>query len=77
MQFVVQTSQPYEQLQIMVDKLLESARQYPGMVNLDSDLKLNKPELKIDLDRDKVAEHGPRGRHASGARSRPCSAAAR
>ena len=57
-QFVVQTSQPYEQLQIMVDKLLESARQYPGMVNLDSDLKLNKPQLKIDLDRDKVASMG-------------------
>ena len=57
-QFVVQTSQPYEQLQIMVDKLLESARQYPGMVNLDSDLKLNKPQLKIDLDRDKVSSMG-------------------
>jgi multidrug efflux pump len=55
---VVQTSQPYEQLQVMVDKLLAEARQYPGMVNLDSDLKLNKPQLKIDLDRDKVASMG-------------------
>ncbi len=57
-QVVVQTSQPYEQLQTMVDQLLAEARQYPGMVNLDSDLKLNKPELKIDLDRDKVANMG-------------------
>jgi multidrug efflux pump len=55
---VVQTSQPYEQLQVMVDKLLAEARQYPGMVNLDSDLKLNKPQLKIDLDREKVASMG-------------------
>ena len=28
------------------------------MVNLDSDLKLNKPQLKIDLDRDKVSSMG-------------------
>ncbi len=55
---VIQTSQPYEQLQVMVDKLLAEARQYPGMVNLDSDLKLNKPQLRIDLDRDKVANMG-------------------
>ncbi len=55
---VIQTSQPYEQLQSMVDQLLAEARKYPGMVNLDSDLKLNKPQLKIDLDRDKVASMG-------------------
>ncbi len=55
---VIQTSQPYEQLQAMVDQLLAEARKYPGMVNLDSDLKLNKPQLKIDLDRDKVANMG-------------------
>ena len=29
-----------------------------GMVNLDTDLKLNKPELKVDLDREKVANIG-------------------
>ena len=28
------------------------------MVNLDTDLKLNKPELKVDLDREKVANIG-------------------
>ena len=58
MQFVIQTSQPYEELQKLVDALLAEARNYPGMVNLDTDLKLNKPELKVDLDREKVANIG-------------------
>ncbi len=62
-QFVIQTSAPYAELQKMVDALLAEARDYPGMVNLDTDLKLNKPELKVDLDRDKVVQHRPRGRH--------------
>ena len=57
-QFVIQTSQPYEELQKLVDALLAEARNYPGMVNLDTDLKLNKPELKVDLDREKVANVG-------------------
>jgi multidrug efflux pump len=57
-QFVVQTSAPYAELQKMVDALLAEARSYPGMVNLDTDLKLNKPELKVDLDRAKVANIG-------------------
>jgi multidrug efflux pump len=57
-QFVIQTSAPYAELQKMVDTLLAEARDYPGMVNLDTDLKLNKPELKVDLDRDKVANIG-------------------
>jgi multidrug efflux pump len=57
-QFVIQTSAPYADLQKMVDALLAAARDYPGMVNLDTDLKLNKPELKVDLDRDKVANIG-------------------
>ena len=57
-QFVIQTSAPYAELQKMVDALLAEARDYPGMVNLDTDLKLNKPELKVDLDRDKVANIG-------------------
>ncbi|MFO1070669.1 MAG: efflux RND transporter permease subunit [Geminicoccaceae bacterium] len=56
--FVIQTTGPYSELQQMVDALLAEARKFPGMVNVDSDLKLNKPELKIDLDRDKVANVG-------------------
>ena len=34
------------------------ARTNPGLINVDSDLKLNKPELKVSLDRDKAADSG-------------------
>jgi multidrug efflux pump len=57
-QFVIQTSLPYSEFQGMVDRLLAKARNFPGLVNLDTDLKLNKPELKINLDRDKTADLG-------------------
>jgi multidrug efflux pump len=54
-QYVLQSSQPYEVLQAAVDQLTAAARQNPGLQNLDSDLKLNKPQLKVDIDREKAA----------------------
>ena len=56
-QFVVQGNS-YAELQTMVDALLAKASKYPGLVNVDSDLKLNKPQLKVVLDRDKAANVG-------------------
>ena len=56
-QFVVQGSS-YEELDQMVDKLMAKARAYPGLSNLDTDLKLNKPQIAVDVDRDKVAAVG-------------------
>jgi multidrug efflux pump len=56
-QFVIQAP-TYEELDTMVEKLLARARAYPGLANLDSDLKLNKPQLLVDVDRDKVAAVG-------------------
>ncbi len=56
-QFVIQAPS-YEELDRMVDKLLARARKYPGLANLDTDLKLNKPQLIVDVDRDKVAAVG-------------------
>ncbi|HVO17108.1 MAG TPA: efflux RND transporter permease subunit [Alphaproteobacteria bacterium] len=57
-QFVLQTSAPYSELQKAVDQLMAAARANPSLVNLDSDLKLNKPELRVDVDRDKAADLG-------------------
>ncbi|MGH6943327.1 MAG: efflux RND transporter permease subunit, partial [Geminicoccaceae bacterium] len=57
-QFVIQTSQPYEELEKMTDAVMAAAQNLPGLVNLDTDLKLNKPELKVDIDRAKVADIG-------------------
>lgn len=56
-QFVIQGSS-YAELQAMVDKLMEKARSYPGLANVDTDLRLNKPQLSVILKRDKVADVG-------------------
>ncbi|WP_455210719.1 efflux RND transporter permease subunit [Kaarinaea lacus] len=48
----------YAQLNESVGKFMEKARSYPGLANLDSDLKLNKPQLSVTLNRDKVADVG-------------------
>jgi multidrug efflux pump len=57
-EFVIQTSGTYEQLQEYVSTLLERVNDYPGLTNVDTDLKLNKPEFRIALDRAKVADLG-------------------
>jgi multidrug efflux pump len=56
-QYVVQADS-YETLQKAVDALLERARTYPGLVNVDSDLKLNKPQFSVTVDRDRAADLG-------------------
>ncbi len=56
--FVIQTSRPYAELQAMVDALLDKVRDYPGLVDVDSDLKLNSPQLDIAVDREKAASMG-------------------
>ncbi|MBX9682405.1 MAG: efflux RND transporter permease subunit [Hyphomicrobium sp.] len=57
-EFVIQSSGTYQELQSFVDKLLEKAREYPGLESLDTDLKLNTPELRVDINRGKVADLG-------------------
>ncbi|APF36418.1 multidrug transporter AcrB [Chelatococcus daeguensis] len=57
-EFVVQTSGTYEELQGYVDKLMERIDAWPGLINVDTDLKLNKPEFRVELDRAKVADLG-------------------
>jgi multidrug efflux pump len=42
----------------MVDQVLDRVRQYPGMTNADTDLRLNKPQLSVTLNRDKIAAVG-------------------
>ncbi len=54
-QYVLQTSQPYEVLQQALDQMMAAARKNPRLQNLDSDLKLNKPQLKVGIDREKAA----------------------
>jgi multidrug efflux pump len=57
-EFVIQTSGTYEQLEDYANKLLDQAEKYPGLESLDTDLKLNTPELRLEVDRAKVADLG-------------------
>jgi multidrug efflux pump len=57
LQFVVQAPS-YAELDRAVEALMAKIRTYPGLVNADSDLKLNKPQLKVDINRDKAAQMG-------------------
>ena len=56
--FVVQTTGSWEELDTLVQKLLLKIAQNPQLTNPDSDLKLNKPELRVELNRDKIAAIG-------------------
>jgi multidrug efflux pump len=57
-EFVIQTSESYETLDEYVDKLLAEVEKFPGLINLDSDLRLNKPQIEVDVDRERVADTG-------------------
>ncbi|MHB1052180.1 MAG: efflux RND transporter permease subunit [Thiobacillus sp.] len=57
LQFVVQAPS-YTELDKAVEALMEKVRAYPGLTNADSDLKLNKPQLRVDINRDKAAQMG-------------------
>ncbi len=56
-QFVVQANS-YEALERMSDALLAKARQSKALANPDTDLRLNKPQLAVDIDREKAASMG-------------------
>jgi multidrug efflux pump len=57
-QFVLQTSAPYSELQTAMDQFLAAVRENPRITNLDVDLKLNKPELRVAVNREKAADMG-------------------
>jgi multidrug efflux pump len=57
LQFVVQGNS-YDELDRMVTEVMARARAFPGLANVDSDLKLNKPQLSVDINREKAAALG-------------------
>jgi multidrug efflux pump len=57
-QFVLMTQAPYPELQQMVERLVDEVRKNPGLVNVDTDLRLNQPELRVDVNREKLADVG-------------------
>lgn len=57
-EFVIMSQAPYAELAQIVDTFLERLRDYPGLQNVDTDLRLNTPELRVVIDRDKLADAG-------------------
>ncbi len=55
--FVLQ-AETYDDLQEAVGVMLREAQGLRYLVNMDSDLKLNKPQLEVRIDRDRAAELG-------------------
>ena len=57
-EYVIQASGTYEDLEGYVNSMMEEIRQNPGFVNPDTNLKLQKPQLDIKVNRDKVVDAG-------------------
>src|SRR5262249_25076725 len=58
LQIVVQSSLDYSELHKIIDPVVQAAAKKPGLFGVDSDLKLNKPELRFTIRRDKAATLG-------------------
>lgn len=58
-EFVLKTTQSYQELNTAVNKLLTIARtQNPRLLNIDSDLHLDKAQINVDINRDRAADLG-------------------
>ncbi|WP_439861706.1 efflux RND transporter permease subunit [Pseudomonas sp. MBLB4136] len=55
---VIRSSLEFAELEGYVEALLERVRDYPGLESLDSDLKLNTPQLKVSVNREQVVAVG-------------------
>lgn len=56
--YVIQTSDSYENLNAVVSAFMAEIAQNPGIVGPDVDLRLNKPELRIEVNRERAADLG-------------------
>jgi multidrug efflux pump len=48
----------FDSLSVAMDRLTTAARQIPGLQNVDTDLRVNKPELTVNFDRDRAEDLG-------------------
>jgi hydrophobe/amphiphile efflux-1 (HAE1) family protein len=56
-QFVIQNNN-FEKLQTAVPKMMEAASKSPVLMGVDTDLKFNKPELRVEINRLKATQLG-------------------
>jgi multidrug efflux pump len=56
--FVIMTSESYANLSGVAQQFLAEMAKNPGIVNPDTDLRLNKPEILMEVDRERAADAG-------------------
>ncbi|MFT0548944.1 efflux RND transporter permease subunit [Allopusillimonas ginsengisoli] len=56
--FMIMSQASYPEMDAMVKRFTDALRDYPGLQNIDTDLRLNTPELKVVVHRDKLADVG-------------------
>jgi multidrug efflux pump len=56
--YVIVTSDSYENLSATVRKFQDELAKNPKFVQVDTDLRLNKPEIRMDVDRERAADMG-------------------
>ncbi len=57
-ELVVRTSDTYDRLKELADSVIAEASKAPGLTNLEVDLVLDKPQIRVTLDRQRVADLG-------------------
>ncbi|HPT55563.1 MAG TPA: efflux RND transporter permease subunit [Casimicrobium sp.] len=57
-EFVILASVPYEQMQGFVQRMQAEMNKNPGFQNVDTDLRMNTPELRVRVNRDKALDMG-------------------
>jgi len=55
-EIVIVTSGDFEELDRVVNRITAEAQKNPGLLNVESDLRLNKPEIKVQVERDRAAD---------------------
>jgi multidrug efflux pump len=56
--FVLRSSESYAELRKYVDLVIAEASKSPALTNLETDLILDKPQVKVELDRQRVSDLG-------------------
>jgi multidrug efflux pump len=57
-EYVIMSQVPYAELSRIVDRFVDEARKIPGVLNLQTDLRLNTPEVRVQINRDKLSDIG-------------------
>jgi len=57
-EYVVMAQVPYAELDRIVNQFIAELSRYPGVQNLQSDLRLNSPELRVNVNREKLSDLG-------------------